>query len=625
MRALQQLFTRKRAEATDTGPAPRARGWWPLGLLAALLAGALLYLSLQDRRSAASDYYENVALLRQIKELDATWEADVLKARLGMKQDGDALAATLRELDRLPRLLRIGPAGQSGPGALDASVAALRSALAHKAGLIAQFQVHNDALRNSLAFLPLATDELVELGADGGSGAVRHAGAAANKVLLATLVYNGKPSDEAFFDIELALAVLSAAARPLPPALAQRLGQIAVHARTVVRERLAVRDLLLRITAAPAAAHADRISAILTAEQQHSIARVQQQRMYLLLLSAALAALLLYAALRLIRSHAIIRRVNNQLLQANEGLEAAVRARTGELLRANGQLQTEMAERKQLEGRLVQSEKLASVGQLAAGVAHEINNPLAFLGANAAMLEQYLERLFEMLAIYREAEQAMSGPPALAERLQRERKRLELDYLRDDIPDILRESRQGMARVSKIVQALKEFARSDAQQQWEPADLHGCIDATLELIAGELQQKADVVKQYGALPDIECMPSQLSQVVMNLLLNACQAVGPQRGRIAIRTGMEDGQAWFEVADDGCGMAAEVLPRIFDPFFTTRDIGQGTGLGLALSYGIVQQHRGRIDVQSAPRKGSSFRVSLPLRRGAENSHTMPVLQ
>ncbi|WP_082551463.1 DAHL domain-containing protein [Massilia sp. Root351] len=617
MRAREQLFTSNPALGPDTGPAARARGWWPLGLLAVLLAGALLYLFLQDRRSAASDYYENVALLRQIKELDATWEADVLKARLGMKQDGEALAATLHELDRLPKLLRIPPAGQSGSGALDASVAALRSALTHKAGLIAQFQVHNDALRNALAFLPQATDELVELGADGGSGAVRHAGAAANKVLLATLVYNGRPSDEAFFDIELALAVLSAAARPLPPALAQRLEQIGLHARTVVRERLAVRDLLLRVTAAPAAAHADRISAILTAEHQHSIARVQQQRLYLLLLSAALAALLLYAALRLIRSHAIIQRVNSELQQVNEGLEAAVRERTGELLSANGQLQTEIAERKQLEGRLVQSEKLASIGQLAAGVAHEINNPLAFLGANAAMLEQYLARLFEMLAIYRDAEQAMAAQPELAARLRRERERLELDYLHEDIPDILRESRQGMARVSKIVQALKEFARSDAQQQWEPADLHRCIDATLELIASDLQQKAGVVKQYGALPDIECVPSQLSQVVMHLLLNACQAVGPQRGRITIRTGTQDGQAWFEVADDGCGMAPEVVPRIFDPFFTTRDIGQGTGLGLALSYGIVQQHRGRIDVQSAPGAGSTFRVTLPLRRAEES--------
>ena len=222
----------------------------------------------------------------------------------------------------------------------------------------------------------------------------------------------------------------------------------------------------------------DRISALLNREQERNAQQMLQHRAGLLLLSAALAALLLYAGWRLIRSHAIINSVNSQLLQANEGLETAVRERTGELLRANGQLQTEMAERKQLEGRLVQSEKLASIGQLAAGVAHEINNPLSFLASNADMLEQYLARLFEMLAIYQDAEPAMDAVPGLAARLRAQRLRLELDYLREDIPDILRESRQGMARVSKIVQALKEFARSDAQQQWEMADLHGCIDAT---------------------------------------------------------------------------------------------------------------------------------------------------
>ena len=616
MRPSEQLFKRKPSART------LLRGWLPFAVLAVPLGGALLYFYLQARDYDAASYVENVALLRQIKQLDATWELDVMKARLGVSQHYDALAATQRELRTLPPQLKLPPgqgggAGQSGAGALAAGVAALRRDLDSKGALIESFKSHNAVLRNSLAYLPASTDDIVERSATGGPGR-RQAGVIANKLLLATLVHNGGPTDETLFDVELALAVLSSGARSLPPELAQRLELLASHARTVLREQAAVQQLLAAIDAVPTGAHLDRISDLLTAEQQRATLQAQQQRLYLLLLSAALAALLLYAALRLIRSHAIINRVNNQLLQANEGLEAAVRERTAELLRANGQLQTEIAERKQLEGRLVQSERLAGIGQLAAGVAHEINNPLAFLGANTAMLEQYLARLFEMLAIYQEAEQSMAAQPspALAARLQRERERLELDYLREDIPDILRESRDGMARVSKIVQSLKEFARGDAQQQWELADLHGCIDATLELMAGELQQAADVVKQYGALPDIECLPSQLSQVVMNLLLNACRAVGPQRGRITVRTGMEDGQAWFEVADDGCGIAPEVLPRIFDPFFTTRDIGQGTGLGLALSYGIVQQHGGRIDVQSAPGQGSTFRVTLPLRRDGE---------
>lgn len=596
-----------------------ARGWLPFALLAALLAGALLYLYQDARDYDASSYAGNVALLRQIKELDATWELDVMKSRMGMNQNYDALVATQRALEELPQELRLPPLrqGDAAAEALASTVAALQRELAGKAAMIELFKSHNAVLRNSLAYLPAATGDIVEQGASGaGHGGLRQAGVAANKVLLATLVHNENASDETLFDMELALAVLSAATRGAPPPLAQRLELLGVHARTVLREQRAVRDLLAAIVAAPVELHLDRIGDLLSARQQSDTVQMQRHRLYLLLLSAALAALLLYAALRLVRSHAIIQRVNQQLRQANEGLEAAVRERTGELLRANGQLQTEIAERKQLEGRLVQSEKLASVGQLAAGVAHEINNPLAFLAANAAMLERYLERMFDMLAAYEEAELAMAGSAEVAARLKEKRERLELAYLREDIPAMLDESREGMGRVSKIVLALKEFASSAAQQRWELADLHGCIDAALHSVAAEVDKAAVVDKQYGAPLTLECMPAQLNQVVVNLLLNAGQAMGERRGRITLRTGSADGQAWFEVADDGCGMAAELLPRIFDPFFTTKDIGQGTGLGLALTYGIVQQHQGRIDVQSEPGKGSIFRVALPLRRSGE---------
>jgi signal transduction histidine kinase len=172
-----------------------------------------------------------------------------------------------------------------------------------------------------------------------------------------------------------------------------------------------------------------------------------------------------------------------------------------------------------------------------------------------------------------------------------------------------------MARVSKIVQSLKDFSRTDSLRQWEWADLHRCIDSTFNIIASEVRKVAEVRKEYGALPEVECMPSQLNQVIMNLLVNASHAVGPQRGLITIRTGAADGQGWIEVEDDGCGIPDDVLPRIFDPFFTTKAIGKGTGLGLSLSYGIVQNHHGRIDVQTAPGAGSRFRVTLPLRQQA----------
>ena len=591
-------------------------------ILGVALAGALLFLYRQAPSYDASAYFENVARLRQIKQLDAQWELDAMKSKLGINQSYDPLVSPLPMLDALPHQLnaRAGASGRADSEALAGSVAALSRELSRKAALIESFKSHNAVLRNSLAFLPVAADDisaLAERHRQAGHPArarLAQTDATARKVLLQTLMFEDASAfDQAGF--EPLLAELMADRDRLPAGMAEGLRLFVLHVRTVLRESQQVQDLLDRIAAAPTGIHMDQISALLNREQERNAQQMQQHRAGLLLLSAALAALLLYAALRLIRSHAIINSVNSQLLQANEGLETAVRERTGELLRANGQLQTEMAERKQLEGRLVQSEKLASIGQLAAGVAHEINNPLSFLASNADMLEQYLARLFEMLAIYQDAEPAMDAVPGLAARLRAQRVRLELDYLREDIPILMAESRDGMGRVSKIVQSLKDFSRTDSLQQWEWADLHRCIDSTLNIIASEVRKVADVVKQYGALPEVECMPSQLNQVFMNLLVNASHAVGPERGLITIRTGVADGQGWIEVADNGCGIAGDVLPRIFDPFFTTKAIGKGTGLGLSLSYGIVQNHRGRIDVESAPGAGSRFRITLPLRQQA----------
>jgi two-component system NtrC family sensor kinase len=293
-------------------------------------------------------------------------------------------------------------------------------------------------------------------------------------------------------------------------------------------------------------------------------------------------------------------------------LEAAVQARTGEITRANQALQAEIGERKHLQGQLIQQEKLASIGQLAAGVAHEINNPIGYIFSNFGTLEGYLEQLFEVLAAYEQAEGSVADP-AVAAGLRALRERVDLDFLKEDIPTLMRESRQGIVRVRQIVQDLKDFSHADTRQEWQWANLHQGIDSTLNVVASEVKYKADVVKEYGTLPDVECLPSQINQVVMNLVVNAAHAMGEQRGRITIRTGTEGSHVWLEVADTGSGIPPDVLAHIFEPFFTTKPVGKGTGLGLSLSYGIVQKHQGRIDVHSVPGQGSTFRVTLPVRR------------
>ncbi|HEV7815825.1 MAG TPA: ATP-binding protein [Janthinobacterium sp.] len=337
------------------------------------------------------------------------------------------------------------------------------------------------------------------------------------------------------------------------------------------------------------------------------------------------------------------RLAENALRKANDNLEHIVRKRTAQLAELNAQLEDDIGQRQLAEAelrrrnieltelndklsmaqeQLMQSEKLASIGQLAAGVAHEINNPIGYIFSNFGTLQAYLEKLFTMLKAYEDAETAIADP-AIAARLQRMRESIELNYLREDIPVLMDESKEGIARVRHIVQDLKDFSRVDASQEWVWANLHQGIDSTLNIVSNEVKYKADVIKEYANIPDIECLPSQLNQVIMNLVMNAAHAIGDERGKITIRTGSgDDARVWLEISDTGSGIAPENLSRIFDPFFTTKPVGKGTGLGLSLAYGIVQKHRGHIEVDSQPGRGTTFRITLPVRRADSEPEDQP---
>jgi PAS domain S-box-containing protein len=304
-----------------------------------------------------------------------------------------------------------------------------------------------------------------------------------------------------------------------------------------------------------------------------------------------------------------------------------IRDANGAPLEVIGSL-TDITERKKLEeeqqnliqrlqeahDQLLQSEKMASIGQLAAGIAHEINNPIGFVNSNMGSLQTYVGTLCTVIRDYEKA--ALTGPDlgAAKARMKAVRDSADLDFLEDDVTDLVRESLDGIKRVKDIVQALKDFSHV-GETEWQVADLHHGIDSTLTIVANEVKYKANVVKEYGQVPPVTCLASQLNQVFMNLLVNAAQAI-KEHGTITIRTGAKDGWAWVQVEDTGSGIAPENLKRIFEPFFTTKPVGSGTGLGLALSYGIINKHRGHIDVTSTPGVGTRFTVRLPINQPKE---------
>jgi len=279
-------------------------------------------------------------------------------------------------------------------------------------------------------------------------------------------------------------------------------------------------------------------------------------------------------------------------------------------------LEQEQAEQealiKQLEdahSQLLQSEKLASIGQLAAGVAHEINNPIGFVNSNLNTLKGYVGKLLELIAVYQSLESMLPQDTSLQQRLANAKKTSDFEYLQEDIGLLIAESIEGTSRVRRIVQDLRDFSRA-GEMEWQTVDIHQGLDSTLNVVWNEIKYKAEVVKQYGELPPVECLPSQLNQVFMNLLVNAAQAI-PERGQIVLRSGVRGEEVWISIADNGAGIPAHVLPRIFDPFFTTKPIGTGTGLGLSVSYGIISKLSGRIEVESQVDVGTTFTIWLPI--------------
>ncbi len=262
---------------------------------------------------------------------------------------------------------------------------------------------------------------------------------------------------------------------------------------------------------------------------------------------------------------------------------------------------------------LLQSEKMASIGQLAAGVAHEINNPIGYVNSNLGSLGQYMEKIFTVAEAYERAESLLAGQPLLDE-IRRLKQEADWEYLKQDVRDLLRESGEGIGRVKRIVQDLRDFSHVD-ETEWQWVDLHKGIDSTLNIINSEIKYNAEVIKEYGIIPQVECLASQLNQVFLIMLINASHAIGDGgRGSITIRTGVEGEMVWVEFEDTGKGIPPENLKRIFDPFFTTKPVGKGTGLGLSISYGIIEKHQGRIEVESEVGKGTTFRLRLPIRQG-----------
>lgn len=559
------------------------------GLLAAVAVAVLVFLLLQVQAVNWREHYEIRDAIRKLQELDMQLNAQLLMARQDLPQEEHAIAGMqmrIREIeDRIFGDIKASGMSPADPARLGyAGEAALvldyYDAKSRKQELIEQFLTLNATLKETT---DQAIVELDRLAAQSAGMATRVA-----DLRVQLLLYLHDGSEDSATRLQASLAQLrqdlpagadSDAHKPLD-ALDANIGYIL--------QRQPSRDAtLLGIVNAPTSALSDILNAY-TRRYSGIFRRAETYRLALIAYAAMLLLGLLTLALRLRHSYAT--------------LEHQVNERTHQLAKAYDEL-------KQSQLQMMQTEKMASLGQMVAGVAHEINTPLGFSRSNVEIVRERLGELGEVFDRF--VAQAANGSAALDPETAGRARQLQEEGCRQEVDELLAATGEGLEQISALVKSLRDFSRLDRSKN-DRVDLNQGIDDVLRIVNNTLRQcHAQVHRDYGELPLVECAPSQINQVLLNLIVNAAQALPEQGGNIAIQTRLNGRFAEVCVEDDGRGIPADLLPRIFDPFVTTKDVGQGTGLGLSIAYQIVQDHGGALTVESTPGTGTCFFLSLPV--------------
>jgi len=585
-------------------------------LLAVLLVGVLAFLYIMSQPGELRRQPQVSTYLRQLREVDGRWNGDIgtarkdpLAAEAGPKEDVLRLQPVLDGLQSETAAMKVRP--------LDVGLVGLLQTFLQKQQMLDKFDQENAALRNELRSIV------------GQIAAVRQTATqiadaqAPLRIKLAPLdsqlaslsadilrVYE-QPEDAVRKAVEANIAALIQQADVYPETLRTPLKALAEPIGLFLRQEPGLSQAAQQISLLPTTPRVNSMMETYDREFQALSDEKERYRVYLAFYSAALLVFLGYVVWQLGRSYTKINQANEALKSANETLEQRVQGRTKELSEALKHL-------KESELLLVQTEKMSSLGQMVAGIAHEINTPLAYVKSSVATLKERVpmaegavvecNKLIQMLESGTASDDQLSAQftvvSSLAKQFQAEAEASGLDALSTD-------ALHGIEQISEIILNLKNFSRLD-RSKVSRFNLNEGLESTL-VIARNMVKHKTVHRNLAEIPLIECSPSQVNQVFLNLITNAAQATDEQAGEITVATSVTpNGQVRVDIGDNGHGIPDSVMTKIFDPFFTTKDVGEGTGLGLSIAYKIVQEHGGRIEVKSKVGQGTTFSVFLPVK-------------
>jgi two-component system, NtrC family, sensor kinase len=568
------------------------------------LVAVLGFLVVMTRSVGFDANNEIVAALRQLKQIDAEWNVDVLRSKTGLNNSYDPVASPLPLIEALAVQLQsksdvMGRSAESNER-LQPLLAAYEKAMAQKTALIENFKSQNAILRNSSRFLPVAAADLIEAVRAGSTAPANKAQVeeSLNTLLINTMSYALTPEVALRERIEAGSRDLKQQVQGLPDDVRERADTLGAHVATILKQQQLGNRLLGELAALPVVKAIDTLADAHAQEHEKLLVSQQKYGQVLVAYSVFLLLLIAYIGWRLFKSYRLLNATHAALQKSNADL-------------------------KESQVYMVQTEKMSALGQMVAGIAHEINTPLAYvkgtidvLAEQLAPVKELAQRCQRFVGIMRQPAPARDNVAAKLQLLGVEeisRNLIEAGVL-EDMDTLLKDGVHGIDQISEIVINLKNFSRLDRARVSEFSVQEG-LNSTLLLARNLLKNTVEIRQEHQDVPKIQCSPSQINQVFLNIISNAAHAMADraEKGVITLRS-MPEGEDMVrvEIQDNGSGIPKDVLPRIFDPFFTTKPIGKGTGMGLSISYKIIQQHGGMILVDSEQGAGTVFSILLPIR-------------